>query len=402
VNGALVLGADYRGLGTIQSLGRHGVRVWVLHETSRGVGSFSRYAERSVHWPEGDEDAKVSFLLELADRSGLHGWVLFPTRDDTTALCACKREELAQVYTVTTPPWDVLHWAHDKRLTHQLAADAGVPFPRTWEPGPDGVEELDCSFPAILKPAVKNVASQLADDKAWRVDDRASLVTRYREALEQMPAEHLLVQELIRGDGHHQFSFAALALEGRPIASLVARRTRQYPMDFGRASTFVETIDAPEVAALGTIVIEAMGYTGLVEVEFKLDSDRDELKLLDINPRVWGWHTIGRRAGIDFSLLLWQLVHGDVPSPVVATPGVRWMWPAADVPIATREILGRRLTFRKYLRGFRGPVDFATLTRDDPIPALLELPLQAGIAVQKRLRGPARLDHVAEDERQLV
>jgi D-aspartate ligase len=249
---------------------------------------------------------------------------------------------------------------------------------------------------------VKNVASQLADDKAWRVDDRASLVTRYREALEQMPAEHLLVQELIRGDGHHQFSFAALALEGRPIASLVARRTRQYPMDFGRASTFVETIDAPEVAALGTIVIEAMGYTGLVEVEFKLDSDRDELKLLDINPRVWGWHTIGRRAGIDFSLLLWQLVHGDVPSPVLATPGVRWMWLAADVPIATREILGRRLTFRKYLRGFRGPVDFATLTRDDPIPALLELPLQAGIAVQKRLRGPARLDHVAEDERQLV
>jgi D-aspartate ligase len=402
MNGALVLGADYRGLGTTQSLGRHGVRVLVLHETSRDVGCFSRYTERSVHWPEGDEDARVRFLLELADRNGLHGWVLFPTRDDTTALCARNHEELAEVFTMTTPPWDVLRLAHDKRLTYRLAAEAGVPFPRTWEPGPDGVEELDCWFPAILKPAVKNAASQLAADKAWRVDDRPSLVTRYREALEQTPAEYLLVQELIHGGGRNQFSFAALASEGRPIASLVARRTRQYPMDFGRASTFVETVDAPEVAALGTVVIEAMGYTGLVEVEFKLDSDSGELKLLDINPRVWGWHTIGRRAGIDFSLLLWRLVHGDVPDPVFATPGVSWMWPAADVPTATREILGGRLAFGEYLRGFRRPVDFATLTRDDPIPALLELPLQAGIALRKRLRGRAGRDDVAIDERQLV
>lgn len=59
------------------------------------------------------------------------------------------------------------------------------------------------------------------------------------------------------------------------------------------------------------------------------------------------------------------------------------MWPEVDVPIATREILGRRLTFSEYLRRFRRPVDFATLTRDDPIPALLELPLQAGIALRK-------------------
>jgi predicted ATP-grasp superfamily ATP-dependent carboligase len=401
MNGALVLGADYRGLGTTQSLGRHGVPVWVLHETSRGIGSFSRYAERSVHWPEGDEDAKVRFLLELADRRGLHGWVLFPTRDDTTSLCSCNREELSEVYTLTTPPWDVLRWAHDKRLTNQLAAEAGVPFPRTWEPGRDGVEDLDCSFPVILKPAVKDATSQLSADKAWRVDDRASLVARYREALAQMPAEHLLVQELIRGDGQNQFSFAALASEGRLIASLVARRTRQYPMDFGRASSFVETIDAPEVVALGTMVIEAMGYTGIVEVEFKLDSDRDELKLLDINPRVWGWHTVGRRAGVDFSLLLWRLVHGDVPSPVVGTPGVSWMWPAADVPTATREILGRRLAFSEYLRGFRRPVDFATLTRDDPIPGLIELPLQAVIALRKRLRGRAPGDGVTK-ERQVA
>jgi D-aspartate ligase len=389
MSGALVLGSDYRGLGAVQSLGRHGVHVWVLHDTPRGVASFSRYAERSIRWPA-DDNARLSFLLELAERAGLDRWVLFPTRDDTAAFCARRREELAGLFILTTPPWDVLQFAHDKRLTQQLAAKAGVSAPRTWEVGPDGVEGLDCSFPVIIKPAVKDAENALTEDKAWRADDNTALSNRYEEARRLMPAEHILVQELIPGGGQDQFSFAALASDGMVLASLVARRTRQYPMEFGRASTFVETVDAPEVAALGAKVIEAMGYTGLVEVEFKHDVNDDGLKLLDINPRVWGWHTIGRRAGVDFSLLLWRLVRGEPITETSGRPGVRWMWPAADLPTAAKEILGGRLSLHQYVQGFRQPLDFATLCRDDPLPGLLELPLQARLSLRQRLRSLAR------------
>ena len=56
-----------------------------------------------------------------------------------------------------------------------------------------------------------------------------------------------MVQEFIPGGGGCQFSFAALCSEGQPLASIVARRTRQFPPDFGRASTFVETVDEPGV-----------------------------------------------------------------------------------------------------------------------------------------------------------
>ena len=389
MSGALVLGADYRGLGTTQSLGRHGVRVWVLYDNARGVGSFSRYAERSVRWPT-DDDERERFLLEHAEREGLDGWVLFPTRDDTAAFCARRRDGLAQRFTMTTPPWEILRFAHDKRLTQRLAADAGVPFPPTWEIGSDVVDAVDWRFPVIIKPAVRDAPNKLVDDKAWRVDNREELAARCEEARALMPADQILVQELIPGDGQNQFSFAALVAEGRPIASLVARRTRQYPMDFGRASTFVESIDQPEVAALGTRVLEAMNYSGLVEIEFKRDSSSDELKLLDINPRVWGWHTIGRRAGVDFSLLQWRLVQGEPLRPRIGSPGVRWMWPAGDVPTAAREMFGRRLRLSQYLRGFRRPVDFATVTRDDPIPGLVELPLQVALVLRKRLRGHFR------------
>ena len=62
------------------------------------------------------------------------------------------------------------------------------------------------------------------------------------------------------------------------------------------------------------------------------------------------------------------------------------MWPAADLPTATKEILGGRLSLLQYVQGFRRPLDLATLCRDDPLPGLLELPLQARLSLRKRLR----------------
>jgi D-aspartate ligase len=80
-----------------------------------------------------------------------------------------------------------------------------------------------------------------------------------------------MVQEMISGGGENQFSYAGLHIEGRPIPSLVARRSRQFPADFGRASSFVETIDHPEIERTAKLLVETMGYTGIAEVEFKYD-----------------------------------------------------------------------------------------------------------------------------------
>jgi D-aspartate ligase len=387
--GAVILGSDYRGLGVVQSLGRRGVPLVLLHERRRGVANFSRYVKKAIRWPDGDEQSRTEFLLELADREGLHGWTLIPTRDGTAALCSRNTADLEQTFRLSVPTWDILRWAHDKRLTNQLAADIGIPFPRTWEVGSNGVDGLDCEYPVIIKPAVKTAVNALTIAKAWRADSVAALHRRYQEASKLMVPSDLLVQELVPGTGEAQLSFAALAAAGRPIATMVSRRTRQSPMDFGRASTFVETVDDQQVAEFGAELIAAMGYTGLIEIEFKRDSRTSELKLLDLNARVWGWHTLGRRTGIDFSWLLWRLLHDETPPPTSAATGERWMWLPADIPIAVREILRGRLSIRDYARDFRAPIDFATLVLDDPVPALFEVPLHLVRALSDSRRGEA-------------
>jgi D-aspartate ligase len=388
-DGAVVLASDYRGLGVAQSLGRHGVPVVALEEPDGSVplGNYSRYVKKVFESPGGGESSQIQFLLDLADRERLHGWTLIPTRDDTAAFCSRNAAELEPVFRLSVPPWEILRWSCDKRLAHQLAADVGIPYPRTWHVDGNGVGAIDCEYPVIIKPSVKRDVNALTVAKAWRVDDRAALCRRYEEALALMDASEVLVQELIPGGGANQLSFAALADAGRPVATLVARRTRQFPMDFGRASTFVETINDPEVAEFGTRLLAATSYTGVIEIEFKRDQRTGLLKLLDLNPRVWGWHTLGRRAGTDFSWLLWRLVHGDTPQPAQARVGVRWMWLAADIPIAARELVGRRLSLGEYLRQFRRPIEYGTFTFDDPLPGLAEVPLHFAGAVRQRLRG---------------
>lgn len=394
MTGALVLGSDYRGLGAVQSLGRQGIDVWVVHE-SRGVADVSRYARRTIRFPTGADDSKVDFLLELGRRHALEGWVLFPTSDKIAAICARNRDVLGAVFRPTTPPWEVYRYAHDKQLTERLAAEIGVPSPRMWELGLAGAADIDCRFPAILKPTVKEERNALTVEKAWRVEDRAELAARYAAALQLLPADQIMLQELIPGDGTNQLSFAALACDGEVICSVVARRTRQIPMDIGRVSTFVETIDDADVRSLGRRVVARLSYTGLVEVEFKRDPRTGEAKLLDINARLWGWHTLGRRAGVDFSYLLYRLACGDRPDDREGAAGVRWMWPAGDVPTAALEIVRGRLRLGDYLESFRGPIDFATITVDDPLPGFLEMPFQAAARLRRpnslnRAEGPPR------------
>jgi D-aspartate ligase len=384
--GALVLGGNLNGLTIARSLGRQGVPVWVATSLNIKLASYSRYTHRTLFWPNGDCEAQVSYLLDLAARHNLDGWVLFPTSDESAALLSKFHVALSCRYRVSTPTWDILQWAYDKRLTYRLAAQEKVEHPVTIYPASES--DLDaCAFPAILKPAAHVAVNRFTAAKAWPVANREELLARYREARELIPPDLILLQERIPGGGESQFSYAALCRDGQPIASLTARRTRQYPVDFGYSSSFVETLDVPEIVAPSRRLLAAIRYTGVVEIEYKFDARNGRYKLLDINPRLWTWSALGGRAGIDFPYLLWRMMMSKEVAEQTGRNGVRWMRVSTDSPAAVHEMLRGRLSLGTYLRSFRTPVQFALMAADDPLPGLLDLPLFAYKHLYNRYKG---------------
>jgi D-aspartate ligase len=78
---------------------------------------------------------------------------------------------------------------------------------------------------------------------------------------------------------------------------------------------------------------------------------------------------------MDFPYLLWKMLQGKPVPERTAPAGVRWVRMSTDVPAAFQEMLRGWLNLREYLRSLRGPLQFALVTADDPLPGLMDLPL---------------------------
>jgi len=383
--GAVIIGGAHGSLAVARSLGRRGVPVWyVTHD--HPIAKYSRFVARSFDWPGPDDKEAAGWLLDFAVRHGLSGWALFAGGDEEARLLAQHRAILQSAYRVTTPPWAVARFAIDKRLAYQHADSVGVDRPRSWRPStPDDAAALSCEFPVILKPAYRAGRNAFTDAKAWRVDDRSALSARYSEAAALVGPDAIIIQELIPGGGDVQFSYAGLWDEGAPVASMVARRARQYPVDFGVTSTFVETIEQAAIEEAACRFLSALRFSGLVEMEFKYDIRDRRYKLLDVNPRAWTWIGLGAVAGVDLPWLQWRLVHGERAAMLRGRPGVAWAHMSRDVVSVAQQIASGALEPRKYVASLRALRTLAGFAIDDPMPGAVDLPLLAARVLRRRL-----------------
>lgn len=387
--GALVLGGSHGALAVVRSLGRNGIPAWFVNDDNK-LARLSRFTTKGVSWPGPNADGAADLLLELGRRHCLEGWVLLPCADEEARLISQNHAALSQMFRVRTPPWETMRWAYDKHRMNERAAALGLDFPKSFPAASrQDLVNAELRFPVILKPAVKQQGNAFTLAKAWRADDRAALLAHFDKAAALVGAHAVVVQELVPGRGAAQFSYAALWDRGRPVASLTARRSRQYPIDFGYTSTFVETIDRPEVEETACRFLASLSYDGLVEVEFKYDARDRRLKLLDVNARAWTWIALGRRAGVDFPHLFWRLAMGETLPSARGAAGIGWMHSSRDVAAACQEMAAGHLTPRDYVASLRRPLQFAAFAADDPLPGVLDLPLALSRLFTKRL--PAAL-----------
>ena len=157
----------------------------------------------------------------------------------------------------------------------QLATRLDIPCPRTFNPRtPADIEALRNQLPLAIKPAIKENFFFATGAKAWRADTMEQLHARYTEALACIRPEEILVQRIVPGDGACQFSYSAFFRDGEAHSTLLARRERQHPREFGRAATYVETVDVPLIEELSERFLKAIDYSGLVaRILFELDLD---------------------------------------------------------------------------------------------------------------------------------
>ncbi len=372
--GAIVIGGDYQGLGIIRSLGRKGIPVYLL-DTTQCIGRVSRFTSKFFTY---EEATLIEFLLDLAHKENLNEWVIYPTSDEIVKLITTNKNKLEKYYKVPTPKWEITRILYNKKLVFKLANDSNIPTPKTWYLEEiETIHKLPLKFPVIVKPLSKGVFHKITKKKALKAKNKKELI-QIIDAVHKLPLHisKIKIQEVIPGGAVNLYSFCSLFKKGKVLAKLSARRIRQHPMEFGRASTFVETVDIPELEKLGTKLLSHINYYGLSEVEFMWDSRDKTYKLLEVNVRTWGWHTLGYKAGVDFPFLLYKDLTGEKVGTECIVPiqkNVKWIRLLTDTGLVIYEILKGNMKIRDYISTLKGEKEYAVWSSHDPLPFIFEI-----------------------------
>ncbi len=369
--GAVILGSDFRALGVLRSLGQQGIPCVVVDNLPRSAW-FSRYVTRRFRWHGPmDEAAFLNFLLSIGKKYQLERWVLFPMQDELVELVARNTDQLGKIYQLVTQNWDIVRSTLDKRLTYHIAHQVGVSCPKTWYPSSeDDLKTMEINFPVIIKPTLSVRLQYAIRLKALPACNYEELLTQYRLAADIMCPDEIMIQEVIPGNGHTQYSVGTYCKEGHILLSMTARRTRQYPIDYGLSSSFVEAIEVPELFELAEKLLSYMRVSGMVEVEFKHDHRDQKYKLLDINVRPWGWHTLCIASGLDFPYIQYRDILGEPPKLSLPHYGCHWIRLLTDIPAGLQEARAGITTPGAYLRSLGGKAVFSVFDWRDPLPTL--------------------------------
>lgn len=382
--GVVILGGAHGTLALARSLGAQKVPVWLV-SADTPLPRFSRYAHRQMTWPGPDDRGAVAFLLDLAATQGLDGFLLIPGGDPEVRLVSQSIDQLSGVFDVMLPPWEQLKWVCEKPLLYRRAHELAVAIPLTHEfASLQQATAAELRFPVVLKPNMGG-SSRFARAKAILANDQASFLTAFGWAAEEIGMENVVVQEMIPGGGESQFSYAALWNRGAPVAEFTARRTRQYPVDFGYTSTFVEVVDEPQLIDAARRLLGSIAHHGLVEVEFKRDPRDGSMKVLDVNARPWTWFGLAAAAGVDLGAMLWAIKSGHTVETASARPNTSWMYLVRDMVAAGKLISRGRLTKRAYLHSFASVRAWATFAASDPMPGLIDIPLTVWRVLTRRI-----------------
>ena len=390
-SGVVLLGGTHGALSVARSFGRKNIPV-VLLTDDHPLPKLSRYVSRSFDWPGALSPDAAQWLVYFAIRHGLQNWLLIPCADPEVTCVAQHLAALRSVFRIVSCDWQALRQVCDKRLLAETAAAAGIDSPRSYPIwSAHDAATVEVQFPVVLKPAMRMGRNDFTSRKAYRSNSRDELTRHYRHAASLVGQDEIVVQELVPGGGEQQFSYAALWVGHAPVVEMTARRTRQFPIEFGHTSTFVEVVDNDAVKVAARRLLSLIGFEGLVEIEFKRDSRDGRYKVLDVNPRPWSWFSLFEAAGLDLPNLMRNTIPADAIPPVRPRPGQVWLHLPKDIVVVALLMLQGKFEFLSYIKAIRCKASYAAFAWDDPLPGLLEMPLVAYRVAGRAIAAAARL-----------
>ncbi|MBU0614247.1 hypothetical protein KJ766_03125, partial [Patescibacteria group bacterium] len=260
--------------------------------------------------------------------------------------------ELERYYKLITPALDVIENIYDKSKLLTIAANCHLPIPVTqYYNRTDEVFKNTNFFPVITKG--KNGLSfyKAMGKKAFLANDQEELRIQLELIDEKYTIQKCFTQEFIPFNGENKtISFTAFCDTGEIKTCWMGVKLREHPLHFGTA-TFAKSIYEKACYTQSVVLLKALNYTGVCEVEYLKDPRDGKYKLIEINARTWLWVELAKACGVDYAGMVYAYVNGrKIAYPKKYETGVCWINPLTDIAYATKAILKGQLSSLTYMR----------------------------------------------------
>ena len=355
------------GLSAIRSLAAMDVPVIALDRRRQALGLRSRLAVPVVcpHPHERPEEF-AALVAELCEALP-HGAVAFPTHDEY--LVAVNRSAPPSLR-LPFGPRELIEPIQAKRFQYDAAARAGVMLPATFHPADEDAAVQAAAmlrYPAVMKPSEGAGFKRRHGIPLVVASTPDELLEAYRLGAEFAP----MLQEQIPGGDDTLWTIGSYVdLHGGVPGIFCGRKLLQAPAGVGTCRVGVAEWDDEAVDGARRL-LHALGFHGISQVEYKRDPRDGTLRLMEVNARLWQWHSLAAACGVD----LVQMAYRDaIGEPVAArtsrgSDGRRWVALVRHVRESRRERLGLRRTLAPLRPPFTEPV----FSLHDPMPAVHQL-----------------------------
>jgi predicted ATP-grasp superfamily ATP-dependent carboligase len=348
-------------LAGVRGLSAAGYEPWLALSHRHTYVALTRYSAGAAWLPDPLNEPETYALRLAAEARRIGARVVLPFTEATLRALS-GRDDLFERAVLGVCPPEIVERATDKGLLVDLCRRAGLDRLPTVEVNAETVEQVDVSFPAVIKPqrSVTSDGKTLRRNHVVEVGKQAEL----RRYVLARPGATFLVQPRLEGT---LAAICGVAWKGRLVCASHQVSPRIWPTTYG-ISAFARTVPPNEEReARVARLLELIGWSGIFGLQFIINGTT--AYAIDLNPRIYGSAALAIAAGHNLPAIWTDLLLGQRPVIKPYRVGMYYREETNDVrALAVEFSNGNRGAAIRGLLPHRNTVH-AVFSLRDPLPA---------------------------------
>ena len=234
--------------------------------------------------------------------------ILIACNDHHLIPAAVNHSSLAELFLMTFPDWTVMGKYLQKKSLYEMAEKAAVAYHRSVSVSSDFTGNgFDLETPILIKPSIRTEFEKFSDliQRNHIFQSLQAGAEFVKACFDQGYSGDFIVQEFIPGGSENLFTISSFSDRNFEIKGVsIGHKLTQFPPNAGTITSGHVIFDEKLIEPTQHL-LEAGGFYGIANIEYKYDSRVNAYKLIEVNPRPGMWNYSCTASGVNlFEMLI--------------------------------------------------------------------------------------------------